>query len=51
MVDNGYRQTILKKLVEVGTSIERSFDGVAQDVEGLILQSGEVVIVQSRPQV
>jgi hypothetical protein len=51
VVDNGFRQDLLKKLVAVGVSIEKSFDGVAQDVEGLVLSSGEIVIVQSRPQV
>lgn len=48
--DQTFRNDLLKKIAEMGISIEKAFDGVPQDIEGVYSQ-GELYVVQSRPQI
>ena len=43
-------QAMLSEIVQVGRSIEESFGGVPQDIEG-VWADGKITIVQSRAQV
>lgn len=47
-LSGGERAEVGGKLAEVGVALEQAF-GCAQDVEGA-LQSGEIFVVQTRPQ-
>lgn len=48
--DPDFYGEIIKKLKEVGILIENIFDGVPQDIEGVIT-GNKLYVVQSRPQV
>ena len=47
----GARDALLARLRDVGVAIEAAAGGVPQDVEGVVLASGEVAVVQARAQV
>mmetsp|Transcript_10005 Transcript_10005/g.17421 ORF Transcript_10005/g.17421 Transcript_10005/m.17421 type:complete len:1079 (-) Transcript_10005:964-4200(-) len=48
--DGGFRDYMLKKLVEVAVDVERKMGGKAQDIEGVVRLDDSIVIVQTRPQ-
>jgi alpha-glucan,water dikinase len=45
------RGQLISSISAVGQAVEAAFGGVAQDIEGVVLPQGQVVVVQSRPQV
>lgn len=49
--DGGLRERLIGSIAGVGHAVEAAFGGVAQDIEGVVLPDGQVVVVQSRPQV
>jgi alpha-glucan,water dikinase len=49
--DGGVRERLINGMAGVGRALEAAFGGVAQDIEGVVLPDGQVVVVQSRPQV
>eukprot|EP00358_Blepharisma_japonicum_P004033 CAMPEP_0202945426 /NCGR_PEP_ID=MMETSP1395-20130829/6448_1 /ASSEMBLY_ACC=CAM_ASM_000871 /TAXON_ID=5961 /ORGANISM="Blepharisma japonicum, Strain Stock R1072" /LENGTH=581 /DNA_ID=CAMNT_0049645433 /DNA_START=920 /DNA_END=2665 /DNA_ORIENTATION=- len=48
--DFGFCREIIFKLREIGILVENAFNGIPQDIEGVIA-GGKVFVVQSRPQV
>lgn len=48
--DEGFRNSMMRKLLEVGVEIERLYEGQPQDIEG-VFQGDQVFVVQTRPQV
>jgi alpha-glucan,water dikinase len=49
--DGHMRGQLISSISQVGKAVEGAFGGVAQDIEGVVLPDGQVVVVQSRPQV
>lgn len=49
--DGHTRGQLIDSISAAGRAVEGAFGGVAQDVEGVVLPDGQVVVVQSRPQV
>lgn len=49
--DGHMRGQLIDSIHKVGQAVEAAFGGVAQDIEGVVLPDGQVVVVQSRPQV
>jgi alpha-glucan,water dikinase len=49
--DGHMRGQLIDSISAVGKAVETAFGGVAQDIEGVVLPDGQVVVVQSRPQV
>jgi phosphoenolpyruvate synthase/pyruvate phosphate dikinase len=47
--DQEYRRDLLARVLKAGHEIELAL-GSAQDVEGVIDESGEITVVQTRPQ-
>mmetsp|Transcript_35240 Transcript_35240/g.64410 ORF Transcript_35240/g.64410 Transcript_35240/m.64410 type:complete len:1245 (-) Transcript_35240:200-3934(-) len=47
----GFRDTLLRKLYDLGRLVEANFAGAPQDIEGAVLADGSLVVTQSRPQV
>ena len=50
VVDESWRREIMRKMREAALCVEMVFDGVAQDIEGVILED-KIFVVQSRPQI
>ena len=50
MTDPAFQQALMVKIAKVGLAIEDAL-GSAQDVEGCVTADGEIVVVQTRPQV
>ena len=50
IVDRLYRNALIQKLKQVGVIVENFFDGVPQDIEGVV-KGDKVFVVQARPQV
>lgn len=48
--EEGHRAWLIGRLKEVAMAVEGAFEGVAQDIEGVVV-GDRVVVVQSRPQV
>lgn len=49
--DGHTRGQLIQGISQVGKAVEAAFGGVAQDIEGVVLPDGQIVVVQSRPQV
>jgi alpha-glucan,water dikinase len=49
--DGHMRGQLIDSISQVGKAVETAFGGVAQDIEGVVLPDGQIVVVQSRPQV
>jgi len=49
--DVSFRKQLLRKLFDLGRLVEANFNGQPQDIEGAVLEGGELVVLQSRPQV
>lgn len=49
--DGHMRGQLIDSISAVGKAVETAFGGVAQDIEGVVLPDGQIVVVQSRPQV
>jgi alpha-glucan,water dikinase len=49
--DGGMRHALISSVATVGRAVESAFGGVPQDIEGVVMPDGGVVVVQSRPQV
>ncbi|CAG9324044.1 unnamed protein product [Blepharisma stoltei] len=49
-IDFGFCKDIIFKLKEIGILVENIFNGVPQDIEGVI-KGGKIFVVQSRPQI
>ena len=50
LFEEGHRAWLIGRLKEVAVAVETAFEGVAQDIEGVVV-GDRVVVVQSRPQV
>lgn len=48
--DEAFRQTVMGRVAIAAALVEHAF-GVAQDIEGVVTATGDVAIVQTRPQV
>lgn len=48
--DAGFRADLLRRLTGLAAGVEAAFDGVPQDIEG-VLSDGKLYVVQARPQV
>lgn len=51
LFDLSFRNSLLRRLFDLGRLVEANFKGQPQDIEGAVLSSGELVVLQSRPQV
>lgn len=51
LFDSNVRNTLLRKLFDLGRMVEANFDGQPQDIEGVVCKDGSLVVTQSRPQV
>jgi alpha-glucan,water dikinase len=51
LFDASFRESLLKRLYELGRLVEANFSGAPQDIEGAIHTDGSIVVTQSRPQV
>jgi len=51
LFDAAFRESMLRKLYDLGRLVEASFAGAAQDIEGAVHTDGSLVVTQSRPQV
>jgi len=50
VTDSKFRDYFIKQIGKLGNSIEKVYDGQAQDIEGCFV-NGEFYVVQTRPQV
>lgn len=50
MVDEKFRWELMRRLKEVGVSVEKAFGGVEQDIEGVV-KDNKIYLVQARPQI
>jgi alpha-glucan,water dikinase len=49
--DAAFRESMLRKLYDLGRLVEANFAGAAQDIEGAVHIDGSLFVTQSRPQV
>jgi alpha-glucan,water dikinase len=49
--DASFRESLLRRLYELGRVVEANFSGAPQDIEGAVHTDGSIVVTQSRPQV
>lgn len=50
VADEGFRAGLMRRIAEAGLAVEQAL-GSAQDIEGVVTPTGEIYIVQTRPQV
>ena len=50
VIDREFRRSIILKIKQVGVMVEQFYDGVPQDIEGVVV-GNKVYVVQARPQV
>jgi len=51
VVDPAFRAQLLRRLFDLGRLVEANFNGQPQDIEGAVDRDGNLVVLQSRPQV
>lgn len=51
MMDRAFREQFMLKVGQIGETIEDSYDGEPQDIEGCFSEDGKYYVVQTRPQV
>jgi alpha-glucan,water dikinase len=49
--DAAFQAQLLQRIAAAGAAAELALGGVAQDVEGVVTEAGDIYIVQTRPQV
>ena len=50
VTDSAFQTDIMRRVAEVGAAVEAAL-GSAQDIEGVVTPTGEIFLVQTRPQV